>query len=79
MYAYFSKSNKQDQAKMNPTHYNLPHAKLGILDKKSHTMTIPTLAKSSSLTNNRYKDLHYIIDTLKGEPDVEDITKPNLT
>ena len=63
---------------MNPTHYNLPRAKLGILERKFHMMTIPILAKSSSLTNDSYKDLHYIIKTLKDEPDVEDITKLNF-
>ena len=43
-------------------------------------MTIlPTLAESSGLTNDIYKDLHYIIETLKDEPNVEGITKPNLT
>ena len=69
---------------MNPTEYYLPCEELGILWKKSHTITIPpTLAESGSLTNDKVndsnKDLSYIIETLRDEPNVVDITVPNLT
>ena len=69
---------------MNPTDYYLPHEELGILVRKiPHDDNSPNIAKSSGLTNNKAndsnKDLHHIIETLKDEPNVEDITEPNLT
>ena len=64
---------------MNPTNYYLPREGLGILVRKNpHDDNLPTLAESSSLTNNSY-DLCYIFETLKDEPNAVDITVPNLT